>query len=268
MFFLGETYEPILLARKAAKFRKDTGKDQLKPRTSHVSVKTLHHLGNTALRPIKMLLFSPVILLISLYCALIFGLTYLLYTTFPLVFEDKYGWSPSFAGLSFLGLTVGQFTAIAFIGALSDRKIKADKASGVDVQPEVRLKPMMWTVLVTPLGFLWYGWAAQADGVHWIVPVLGTVLIGVGALAVLMPSQVYLVDAFGPETAASASAANTFVRSLFGTFVPLAGPPLYKQLDLGLGNSMLALMSLLLAPVSLLLWKYGQQLRVRFPVDY
>lgn len=215
-----------------------------------------------------MLIFSPIILFISLYCAFVFGLTYLLYTTFPSVFEEKYNWGPSLSGLSYLGLTIGMFIAIGWIGAVSDKKIKQDKANGIDVQPEVRLKPMLWTVLITPLGFLWYGWAAKANNLHWILPVLGTVLIGLGSFAILMPSQVYLVDAFGSETAASSMAANTFLRSLFGAFIPLAGPPLYQGLDLGWGNTLLAFISLLFAPIPWLLWKYGKKLRVQFPVNY
>lgn len=265
---MSETYEPIILAQKANSLRKTTGNNQLRPRTAPANVDYSHYLRSSIARPIKMLVFSPIILFISLYCAFMFGLTYLLYTTYPIVFEDKYGWGPSWAGLAYLGLAIGMFIAIGCIGAVSDKKIKKAKAVGMTTTPEIRLLPMLWTVPIVPLGFVLYGWTTQADNIHWVVPILGTAIIGFGSFAILMPSQVYLVDAFGTEASASAMAANTFLRSLFGTFMPLAGPPLYEALGLGWGNSLLALISLSFAPVPWLLLRYGAKLRAKFPVEY
>jgi hypothetical protein len=84
----------------------------------------------------------------------------------------------------------------------------------------------------------------------------------------LMPAQLYLVDAFGTEAAASALAANTVLRSLFGALLPLAGPPLYSALGLGWGNSSLAFIALAFVPIPWLFFKYGEHLRNRFPVNY
>ncbi len=80
-----------------------------------------------------------------------------------------------------------------------------------------------------------------------------------------MPAQIYLVDAFGPY-AASALAANALLRSLFGTFLPLAGPKMYESMGLGWGNSLLGFLALAFAPVPWLFWRYGEVVRKRFPV--
>ncbi|KAF6824859.1 fluconazole resistance protein 1 [Colletotrichum plurivorum] len=267
VFFMRETFEPVLLKRKAAALRKTTGNDRLRARTDDENITQWQLLGRAVARPTKMLLFSPIILLISLYCALMFGLTYLLYTTFPAVFQDKYGWGPSLAGLAYLGLAIGMIISVGVIGAVSDKQLRKAKDAGEPVRPEIRLLLSVWMSPVVCVGFFWYGWGAQAD-THWIVPVLGTFVIGVGSFMILMPSQIYLVDAFGAEASASALAANTFMRSLFGAFLPLAGPPLYKGLGLGWGNSLLAFISLAFVPVPFLFFKYGERLRARFPVDY
>ena len=92
--------------------------------------------------------------------------------------------------------------------------------------------------------------------------------VGLGAFLILMPAQLYLVDAFGPEAAASALAANTVLRSLFGAFIPLVGNPLYDSLGLGWGNSLLAFVGLTFAPLPFLFYKYGETLRTRFPLNY
>ena len=81
-----------------------------------------------------------------------------------------------------------------------------------------------------------------------------------------MPAQIYLVDAFGPY-AASALAANTVLRSFFGTFLPLAGPQMYKTLGLGWGNSLLGFLALGFAPVPWFFYKYGEQARARWVIQ-
>jgi len=78
----------------------------------------------------------------------------------------------------------------------------------------------------------------------------------------------YLVDAF-TIYAASAIAANTVLRSLFGCLLPLAGPKMYAALGLGWGNSLLAFIALALTPVPWVFIKYGERIRTspRFQLD-
>ena len=76
-----------------------------------------------------------------------------------------------------------------------------------------------------------------------------------------MLTQLYLVDLFGTEAAASALGANVLLRYMGGTFLPLAGPSMYKTLNLGWGNTLLGFLSLVFIPASILLYKYGEQLR-------
>lgn len=79
----------------------------------------------------------------------------------------------------------------------------------------------------------------------------------------------YLVDAF-TLYAASAMAANTVLRSLCGAFLPLAGPKMYAALGLGWGNTLLAGVSLLAAPMCLVFWRYGERMRTseRFKIQF
>lgn len=156
--------------------------------------------------------------------------------------------------------------SIGLFAVLSDKLLHQPRG-GTIARPELRLILMKWSAPIVPIGFFWYGWSAEAKA-HWIVPILGTLVIGLGSFLVLMPAQVYLVDAFGTEGAASALAVNTICRSLSGALIPLAGPPLYKKLGLGWGNSVLAFIGLAFVPVPFLFYKYGERLRTRFPVKY
>lgn len=86
-----------------------------------------------------------------------------------------------------------------------------------------------------------------------IVPILGLGLYGVGMLGVFLPCQTYLVDAF--SYSASAVAASRAAMSIGGAFLPLAGPPLYKSVGYGIGNTILGLIALFMIPIPILFYK-------------
>jgi MFS family permease len=205
------------------------------------------------------------VLLLSLFCAFVFGLIFLLFTTFPMVFEEQYGFSAGVSGLSYLGLGIGMGLGLVLFGALSDKLLQKNR-QGESAKPEGRLQLMVWFCPLVPIGFFWYGWSAY-EHTHWIVPILGTFFIGLGSLFVIIPGQTYMVDAFGPAAAASALAANTVLRNLFGAFIPLAGPPTYAKLGLGWGNSLLGFICLVFLPVPIFFYRYGGWLRERFVVE-
>ena len=151
------------------------------------------------------------------------------------------------------------------LGTFATMSDKLQRALGDSPKPEGRLRPMAWVMPAVPVGIFWYGWAAEKQ-THYIVPIIGTFFFGFGILWILMPTQLYLVEAFGPEAAASALAANVIMRLLFAAFIPLAGPPLYADLGLGWGNSVLGFLGVAFLPVPLLFYRYGGWLRERFPV--
>ena len=92
--------------------------------------------------------------------------------------------------------------------------------------------------------------------------------IGLGTIAIFMPTQTYLIDAFG-RYSASALGAATIMRSLFGALLPLAGQTMYGALGLGWGNSLLGFIALGMIPTPLLFIRYGERIRTsrRFNVD-
>ena len=81
-----------------------------------------------------------------------------------------------------------------------------------------------------------------------------------------MPSQLYLIDLFGSEASASALGANILLRSLFGTFLPLAGSSMYSTLGYGWGNTLIGFLALVFVPVPWLFYRYGEWLRQKSAV--
>lgn len=253
-----ETNAAMILASKAARLRKQTGNPDLRPaRTRQVPVRQL--VKRALVRPVRMLLFSPIVLLLGLYMALVFGMTYLLFATFPSVFEKTYGWGVNVSGLAYLGVGFGCAIGLGTFALLSDKLLRKDGG------PERRLLLMIWIGPSVPIGIFWYGWTADY-AVQWVVPIIGTIFIGLGALVVTSSAQVYMMDMFGPQGAASALAATTLVRNASGAFLALAAEPLYKKLGLGWGNSVLGFIALAFTPVPVLFYKYGGWLREKFPL--
>jgi len=255
-----ETNASIILEKKVALLRKETGNPDLRPAGTPVVRPHPRQIAERELlRPIRMILFSPIVLLIGVYMALVFGITYLLFATFPQVFEETYHWSVGVSGLAYIGLGVGCILGLICISAMSDNLLSKDGG------PERRLILMIASGPCVPVGIFWYGWAADR-GVQWIVPILGTVFIGIGVMVITSSAQLYMMDMFGPAGSASALAATTLVRQASGAFLPLAAEPLYKWLGLGWGNSVLGFIVLLFVPMPILFLKYGKFLRDKFPL--
>lgn len=106
LFFLRETYGPILLARKAKRLRKDTGDSSYRP-ALHSSMSPRQTIHAALKRPLQFLCTSKLVFILSLEVAIVYGVQYLVFTTLALVFEDRYQFSPGAAGLTYLGDGIG-----------------------------------------------------------------------------------------------------------------------------------------------------------------
>ncbi|KAH6870108.1 major facilitator superfamily domain-containing protein [Alternaria rosae] len=258
ILFVHESYPYVLLERKAQRLRKETGNLRLRSTLDTGRMPSSLFVFSIT-RPLKMLL-SPIVFLLSLYAAIVYSYLYLCFTTFEIVFYGQYGFSSGEAGLATLGIGIGSVLGCVVCGIAANAVSKyLTGKHGGDPKPEYRLPPMILGGLCTPIGLFWYGWSAQAR-LHWIVPILGTVFIGMGMVFTYMPSAMYLVDAYTVH-AASVTAASTIFRCLLGALLPLAGPAMYDTLGLGWGNSLLGFISIAFFPVPFILYLYGERLR-------
>lgn len=84
-------------------------------------------------------------------------------------------------GLAFLGIGIGCLLGLGLLSVISDRILrKLSVKSGV-MKPEYRLPPLIPGGFLIPIGLFWYGWTAE-KGVHYVVPIVGTVFIGGGMI--------------------------------------------------------------------------------------
>lgn len=98
-----ETYAAVLLSRKADRLHKETGYLALVSKVDS-GLAAAAFLAHSVIRPLKVLVLFPIVLTLSIFCGLIFGLTFLLFTTSPAIFELNYGFFTGISGLSCFGL--------------------------------------------------------------------------------------------------------------------------------------------------------------------
>jgi multidrug resistance protein len=179
VFLLTETYAPVLLERKAKRLRKETGNLALKSKLD-IGLKAKDLFWFSIARPTKMLLFSPLVSFLSIYVAITYAYLYLFFTTITEVFEKQYHFRSDLAGLSFLGLGIGQFLGQFLYSYLASRSYQKHFKIG-DVKPEQRLHMMLIGAVLIPIALFWYGWAVQAKS-QWMNPLVATGFFSLGLL--------------------------------------------------------------------------------------
>ena len=181
-FFVPETYSVVILQRKTVRLRKKLNNPLLRSKLDS-GLSPRDAFRRAIVRPLKMLVFSPIVALLSTLSAVVYGYLYLVFTTITSVFEKNYGFSPDVVGLTFVGVGLGMIICVATFGAISDRiLIRKARANNGELKPEYRLSIIVPGGLCTPIGLFIYGWTAQYR-VFWLVPIIGTSLIGAGVMA-------------------------------------------------------------------------------------
>jgi MFS family permease len=264
---LQETYSPALLSRKAKKLRKETQDPSWHTEYENANRSFSTVLSTSLRRPFVLLATQPIVQVLALFMAYIYGLMYLMLASFPGLWTSPnyYNESVGIGGLNYISLGLGFFIGSQISARLIDliyRRLKA-RNGGVGA-PEFRTPLLAIGALSIPIGLFIYGWTAQYK-THWIGPNIGAAIFSVGAIMSFQCIQTYLVDAY-TRYAASALAAVTVLRSLAGFGFPLFSPYMYNALDYGWGTSLLAFVGIGIGiPAPLLLWKYGAKLRAMSP---
>lgn len=126
-------------------------------------------------------------------------------------------------------------------------------------QPEYRLPLTIIGAFMTPLSVALFGWSIELD---LPLPVLlfSVTMLGGTVLLTCVPLMAYVVDAFGLYSA-SAITGVIVTRCLMGTFLPLAAGPLIDNFGHGWGFSVFAALSLVLAPITIVIFRYGERWR-------
>lgn len=262
ILFLPETFAPVLLVRKAKRFRKrdpENNKNLYAPHEKgDFSIKALMH--RTLLRPFQILGQEPILVMITVYISVVYGILYGLFEAVPVVFDTVRGFDESKAGLIFIAVGIGT-TIGGIISVLVQLRYKRLTPFWHNVPPpEERLWGSMIAGPVLVLGCFWFGWTGQYAAVPWYVPALALVPIGMSFTLVFISLLSYIVDCY-MMYAASALAVNTIFRSAFAAAFPLFVRQMFLGMGIGWAASLLGFVALVLTPFPYIFYIYGAQIR-------
>ncbi|KAK5266100.1 Synaptic vesicle transporter SVOP [Exophiala xenobiotica] len=214
VLFVPETYAPVILARRAKRLRESSG-DNTYIAEHDLTRRSFKNIVQVYLaRPLRLLLTEPIVTLFSLYAAVLYGLLYMYFVAYPIVFQEGKGMSPGMTGLMFLPLMGG--IVVGLVGSpFVNRHYLSLRAKYEGLPPpELRLIPMIYGCWLIPMGVFIFAWSSYPR-LSWAGPCFAGLPIGVGFVLVYNSFNNYIVDSY-QHTAASALAAKTLIRSLWG----------------------------------------------------
>ncbi|KAL7416317.1 major facilitator superfamily domain-containing protein [Mrakia frigida] len=262
IFTLPETYAPVLLVHKAKRLRKETGQPWFAPlEKKKTGFKA--RMSDICIKPFKMLLQEPMLLAITTYMSIIYGILYLNFVAYPIIFQQGHGFKAGPSGLMFLPLFVGSIFAAALSAFYyNPRYIKASASYPPwKAPPELRLEAALIGAPLLPIAVLWLAFTSYPS-IHWAVPMMSGLLLGASLILIFLPLMNYIVDTY-LYAAATALAASTVVRSLAGAGFPLFASQMYAALNPRFAGLLLGLVCAVLMPIPFVFLKLGPKIRAR-----
>jgi hypothetical protein len=278
--FGNETRHSVILRRKARREGKAVP-DEAQAR----SVKNLFAV--TLARPFTFLSTETIVIFGALYNGFLYGVSFMFNSAFGLVFgKAGYGFGPLGIGCCFLGVVAG-ISLGPIAGIWQERyyqrqvrnEDKSTEASDTTPLldagppkpryiPEARVRLGKLAAVLLPISLFWFAWTSPPQyNIHWIVPLLATVLFGFSFFTLIFMMAVYTEEAYMVYSA-SALAGIGLVRNIFGAIFPLFGSIAYQKLGFNWAGTIVALVACLLAPIPYVLERYGPQLRRKSPFAF
>lgn len=181
-----------------------------------------------------------------------------------MVFPVYYGMTIGQIGLVFLCVLVacllGAVSYILYI-YLYMNPLLARLGDGNEPRHEIRLVPALFAAFGPTVGLFIFAWTASPE-IHWIAPTIGITLYGAAAFIVMQCIFVYVPLSY-PRYAASLFAANDFFRSASAFASILYAGPLFGNLGVARGVTLLAGLSVIGIVGIWLLYYTGERLRRR-----
>lgn len=265
MLFLPETYGPIILTKRARKLRAQN------PSSTNLFVSPLElepkgfkqMMTVTLTRPIRMLFTELIVMATCLYLALAYGIFYMYFEAYPVIFQGVYHMTTGISGLAFIPIGVGASAAVVIFMAY-DNFLERARARDAPWSRREEARRLPLACIGGPcyvISLFWLGWSGRAS-VHWIVPMLAGIPFGLGFVLIFMALLNYLTDAY-EIFAASAMAAASCCRSLFGAVLPFSAGPLYRNLGIAWASSLLGFLSMAMCVIPFAFIRFGPVIRQR-----
>lgn len=255
-----ETYAPVILKRRAARLRKETGNPNIITEMERTKP-TFRDIARTSLiRPITMIMTEPVLDLMCMYIVLIYAMLYAFFFAYPVIFGDLYGYNDGQIGLMFIPILIG--AAFALVATPVFEKQFRKICSARSPTPEDRLLAALVGAPFITIAFFILG-ATSYKHIIWVGPASSGIAFGFGMVLCYYAVNNYIIDSY-QKYAASALAAKVFLRSGGGAAFPLFTTQMYDRLGLQWASWLLAFIGLAMVLIPYVFWMFGAKLRAKY----
>lgn len=260
MVCLPETSGPTILLNRARRLRKRMAHESSDINSTPIVAQSEIDQANMSvadiareniIRPFQINMLDPSVLFTSLYIGLIYGIFYSFFEMFPLVYgaglpgsvTHGYNFNIGEQGLIFLSITVGVSISIAiyiyYLYFHANPQLRAMLAKGQFPAPEGRLKLGLYASFVAPACLFWFAWTGfNSPKIPWIVPTLAIMVFVVAVFILFQVIFIYLALSY-PQYSASLFAFNDFARSSIAAGAIHFSTPMFHNLGIGRGGSLL-----------------------------
>ncbi|KAH7091074.1 major facilitator superfamily domain-containing protein [Paraphoma chrysanthemicola] len=265
-FTVPETYAPRLLAVRAKKLRKQTGDAKFVTEQDLDTRPFSQRLSLFLLRPFQLLFRELIVFFISVYMSVLYGLLYMFFVAYPIVYQKGKGYSAGITGLMFIPLILGVLCSAACAPLVNKHYMTLVAKHNGHPPAEARLIPMMASCWFIPIGVFIFAWTSYEE-VSWWGPAMGGFSVGFGFIFLYNAANNYLVDSYQHQ-AASALAAKTFLRSFWGASAVLFTNQMYDRLGNQWASSLLAFIGLACCGIPFVFYFFGSRIRAHSHYAY
>lgn len=259
LFLVPESSHMKILQNRAKKIRFETKNWAIHSKADTVEIDMKSIVQTYLLRPFHMLTREPILILLTIYMALIYGILYLFFEAYPISFQEERGWNQGVGALPFIGIAIGVFFGTMTIVFVTKTRFARKLKQHGRVIPEERLPPMILGSFILPIGLFWFAWTSSPH-ITWVPQVLAGIPIGWGILMIFLQGLNYIIDVYMWH-ANSAIAANTLLRSMAGAGFPLFATAMYHTLGVNWATSLLAFLCVAMIPAPICFFLYGAKIR-------
>ncbi|KAL1873374.1 hypothetical protein Plec18167_006425 [Paecilomyces lecythidis] len=273
IFFLPETFKPMLWKWKAQHLRKIAGDERYKaPSEIEKGTSLPRQLFESLYRPFFLTIYEPIIMPMALYLTITYVILFTSLNGYTFMFSDTYGFDQGKTGLCFLGMMVGNFLALLLVPLLDHlytrdlRKVQErtqvsqdsnsdegyehaenQQVKNIVPPPESQLYASMFGAPFIPISLFWMEYTTRPDISPWSA-IIGSVPFGFGFVLVFVTCYEYLMDSYAIYAASALASASCIRYLAAGGMMPVSFR-LYSNLGVQWTLTLLGGLSALMVPV-------------------
>ncbi|KAL9096031.1 MAG: hypothetical protein Q9165_001553 [Trypethelium subeluteriae] len=188
LFSFPESYGALILGRRAKRLRLQSGNEQYHTESERLDGdrSTVAVLVRALTRPLRLLIFHPIIQASAILSGFNYGILYITLSTFSDLWIFQYHQSVEASGLHYIACSLGEVFASQVGGSVMDYFYKKRQAR--NPTPESRIPLLFPSIFAAWAGLLVYGWTAEYR-LPWPVVDIGVFILNFGMQLAGMPSK-------------------------------------------------------------------------------